>query len=153
MDCSLPGSSIHGIFQARILEWIAISSPNPPELGHIILLGRSLLWPSLPREARGWAFSTEVEGCSQLYDLAGRGAGPFFLPEVSWWGFLLLWTQLGVTGQGSMCQHTGSTVEEMVHGARWRSKRRKSRASPPLLLLWLLIHNGSGLSNNSYFLP
>ena len=23
--CSLPGSSIHGIFQARILEWIAIS--------------------------------------------------------------------------------------------------------------------------------
>ena len=25
MDCSLPGSSVHGIFQARILEWIAIS--------------------------------------------------------------------------------------------------------------------------------
>ena len=25
MDCSLPGSSIHGIFQARILEWGAIS--------------------------------------------------------------------------------------------------------------------------------
>ena len=24
-DCSLPGSSSHGIFQARILEWIAIS--------------------------------------------------------------------------------------------------------------------------------
>ena len=23
MDCSLPGSSIHGIFQARILEWVA----------------------------------------------------------------------------------------------------------------------------------
>ena len=26
MDCSLPGSSVHGIFQARKLEWIAISS-------------------------------------------------------------------------------------------------------------------------------
>ena len=25
MDCSLPGSSVHGIFQARVLEWIAIS--------------------------------------------------------------------------------------------------------------------------------
>ena len=25
MDCSLPGSSVHGIFQARILEWFAIS--------------------------------------------------------------------------------------------------------------------------------
>ena len=23
MDCSLPGSSIHGIFQARVLEWVA----------------------------------------------------------------------------------------------------------------------------------
>ena len=25
MDCSLPGSSVHGIFQARILQWVAIS--------------------------------------------------------------------------------------------------------------------------------
>ena len=25
MNCSLPGSSIHGIFQARVLEWVAIS--------------------------------------------------------------------------------------------------------------------------------
>ena len=25
MDCSLSGSSIHGVFQARVLEWIAIS--------------------------------------------------------------------------------------------------------------------------------
>ena len=28
VDCSLPGSSVHGIFQARVLEWGAI-----PELG------------------------------------------------------------------------------------------------------------------------
>ena len=25
MDCSPPGSSVHGIFQAKILEWVAIS--------------------------------------------------------------------------------------------------------------------------------
>ena len=25
MDCSLPGSSIHGVFQARVLEWGAIA--------------------------------------------------------------------------------------------------------------------------------
>ena len=25
MDCSLLGSSIHGIFQARVLEWVAIA--------------------------------------------------------------------------------------------------------------------------------
>ena len=28
MDCSLLGSSIHGIFQARVLEWVAISFSN-----------------------------------------------------------------------------------------------------------------------------
>ena len=28
MDCSWPGSSVHGIFQARILEWVAISYPR-----------------------------------------------------------------------------------------------------------------------------
>ena len=42
MDCSLPGSSIHGIFQARVLKWGAISfstsmckraPPSSPEQG------------------------------------------------------------------------------------------------------------------------
>ena len=36
MDCSLPGSSIHGIFQARVLEWGAIAFSQfyfiPPHL-------------------------------------------------------------------------------------------------------------------------
>ena len=33
MDCSLPGLSVHGVFQARILEWVAISfsrGSSPP---------------------------------------------------------------------------------------------------------------------------
>ena len=30
MDCSLPGSSVHGIFQARVLEWGAIAFSNCP---------------------------------------------------------------------------------------------------------------------------
>ena len=25
MDCNLPSSSVHGIFQARVLEWVAIA--------------------------------------------------------------------------------------------------------------------------------
>ena len=28
MDCSLPDSSVHGILQARVLEWVAISFSN-----------------------------------------------------------------------------------------------------------------------------
>ena len=29
MDCSLPGSSVHGIFQASVLEWVAIAFSDP----------------------------------------------------------------------------------------------------------------------------
>ena len=28
VDCSLPGSSVHGIFQAKVLEWVAIAFSN-----------------------------------------------------------------------------------------------------------------------------
>ena len=59
MDCSLPSSSIHGIFQARVLEWGAIVRPilflffiepifawNVP-LVSLIFLKRSLVFPIL----------------------------------------------------------------------------------------------------------
>ena len=31
VDCSLPGSSVHGIFQARVLEWGAIAFSKVPQ--------------------------------------------------------------------------------------------------------------------------
>ena len=38
MDCSLPGSSIHGIFQARVLEWVVIAfSENAATVPYINL--------------------------------------------------------------------------------------------------------------------
>ena len=51
MDCSLPGSSVHGILQARTLEYVAIpfSSPDPGiELGCPALQADNL--PSEPLE-------------------------------------------------------------------------------------------------------
>ena len=36
MDCSLPGSSIHGIFQARVLEWVAIAFSQKTEWIQVI---------------------------------------------------------------------------------------------------------------------
>jgi len=51
MDCSLPGSSVHGIFQARVLEWGAIK-PSTFYLkfkwAPCILSGKSTLTLSLP---------------------------------------------------------------------------------------------------------
>ena len=48
-DCSLPGSSVHGISQARILEWVAISSSRgsswPRDWACICFIGNSLWKP------------------------------------------------------------------------------------------------------------
>ena len=38
MDCSLPGSSVHGIFQARVLEWGAIAFSDDCVSDVLILL-------------------------------------------------------------------------------------------------------------------
>ena len=38
LDCSLPGSSVHGILQARILEWVACLPPRGPGGGLLHLL-------------------------------------------------------------------------------------------------------------------
>ena len=49
MDHSLPGSSIHGIFQARILEWVAISfSRDLPKPGTEPVSLRLLHWQADP---------------------------------------------------------------------------------------------------------
>ena len=49
MDCSPPGSSAHGIFQARILEWVAISSSmgssQPGDGTHGSYISRHILYP------------------------------------------------------------------------------------------------------------
>ena len=49
IDCSPPGSSVHGIFQARILEWVAISYfkgySRPRDQTHISWIGRQIFLP------------------------------------------------------------------------------------------------------------
>ena len=48
IDCSLPGSSVHGISQARILEWVAISfsrgSSWPRDKTRVSCTGRQMLY-------------------------------------------------------------------------------------------------------------
>ena len=54
-DWGLPGSSAHGIFQARILEWVAVSSSRGASQGLSPCLLRLLCWQvgSLPLEPPG----------------------------------------------------------------------------------------------------
>ena len=52
MDCSPPGSSVHGILQARILEWVAISfsrgSSPPRNRTHVFCIARGFFTTGLP---------------------------------------------------------------------------------------------------------
>ena len=55
MDCSTPGFSVHGISQARILEWVAISFPRgslqPRDQTRVSCIGRRILYHWATREA------------------------------------------------------------------------------------------------------
>ena len=71
VDCSLPGLSIHGILQARILEWVAISfsrgSSQPRDRTQVsCIAGQGS--PRNPSQPSGWLHDSEsrVDGCHQM---------------------------------------------------------------------------------------
>ena len=59
-DCSLPGSSVHGILQARILEWVAISSSRESswyrDWIHVSCMGRWIIYHWIPWEATSLSY-------------------------------------------------------------------------------------------------
>ena len=70
MDCSPPGSSVHGILQARILEWVAM-----PSLGGIFPTQGwklCLLFPALEAED----FPGGSDGKASVYDAGDPGSIP-----------------------------------------------------------------------------
>ena len=74
MDCSPPGSSVHGIPQARILEWLAISSSREPLDNHSKL---TMSWKDV---VISWPQGRGPGGDS---DLAGNRFWSHKIPELS----------------------------------------------------------------------
>ena len=71
MDCSRPGSSVHGILQARILEWIAIPSSRGSSQSRIEPGFPAMKTDSLPSEPPGneiVQFSSVAQSCPTLCD-------------------------------------------------------------------------------------
>ena len=64
MDCSLPGSSIHGIFQARVLEWDAIAFSGVSLKRTLILLDQDLTLRS--------QFSSVTQSCPTFCEPMNR---------------------------------------------------------------------------------
>ena len=78
MDCSIPGSSVHGISQARILEWVAISSSRgsswPRDLTHIsCIAGRFFTTepPEKPIYIHTYIYSSNSQGTYILWEYLG----------------------------------------------------------------------------------
>ena len=74
MYCSLPGSSAHEIFQARVLEWVAITDGNySHEIKRRVLLGRKTMTNldsilksrdiTLPTKVKAMVFPVVMYGC------------------------------------------------------------------------------------------
>ena len=65
MDCSLTGSSVHGIFQARVLEWGAIAFSDKARY----------LDSFLPMHLHGWKIETFIKIRQALgtAELGGKG--------------------------------------------------------------------------------
>ena len=68
MDCSLPCSSVHGIFQARILEWVSISSSrgsswtrDRTHVSRISCIGRWVLYEWATQGALTGIFSAKKQ--------------------------------------------------------------------------------------------
>ena len=70
MDCSLPGSSDHGILQARILQWVAISfsrGSSPTQGSNLSLLRCKQTLNLLSHQGSG----TGLPGKSQIFWMHG----------------------------------------------------------------------------------
>ena len=72
MDCSLPGSSVHGILQAKILEWVAISfsreSSWPRDRTWVLYIaaGFFTIWATREAHSLGMNLNQSPHICSQL---------------------------------------------------------------------------------------
>ena len=89
VNCSPPGSSVHGISQARILEWAAISSSRgssrPRNQTHVSCPGRRILYHWATREARGLdaaAAAKSLQLCPTLRDPIDGSPPGFPIPGI-----------------------------------------------------------------------
>ena len=84
MDCSPPGSSVHGILQSRILEWVAIpsfwGSFRPRDQTHISCTGRRI--PLAP-----FMLSINIEFLSYLKQQGSHKFSAYFESDIKFYSF------------------------------------------------------------------
>ena len=96
MDCSPPGSSVHGFLQTRILQWVAMPfsrrSSWPRDQTHISCIGRQVLLPlshqgsfhSLAFSRTSWSWNHTVGSSFRLASLPWQSAFVNMSPPSFW---------------------------------------------------------------------
>ena len=117
MDCSLPGSSVHGILQARILEWVAISFSN------VSLVTADLSWLPSPL-----FLLSSYQGSLPLSSFVSSGS----------------WCALIPSGSAYRLGDTGGLLESLYlpsRGMHWKQEEEWSQVGlgfqAPLCTLWV----------------
>ena len=137
MDCSLPGSSIHGIFQARILEWVAISSStgsswprDPSHVSYISCIAGSFFTTAPPGKSIAGIQPNENVGSEEVKVWKGACSRD---GEAKPWNFResevrhvqpVVWAQEEAMGSYSLCItsslwiHSQASSEQLRAGIR-----------------------------------
>ena len=133
MDCSLPGSSIHGIFQAIVLEWVAISfsrGSSPPRDWTRVscIVGRRFtVWAIWVAQAHPWGrfgWGLRMAEAGSLWTLGHPGATP--------------WRYHCITNAELICSEgvVGCETQAHIFLALWLIVRGKSGLCGKWLTVW-----------------
>ena len=87
VDCSPSGSFVHGILQARILEWITIPWGTPLSMGFSMDKARVLEWIAV-HSSRG---SSQPRDQTQAFYVSCT-AGGFFTPSATWEALIFVYS-------------------------------------------------------------
>ena len=119
MDCSPPGSSVHGILQARILEWVAKSSSRasfqPRNQTQVSCIANRFLGSDPPGKLEKWNIACRIskQGCHSY-----RWLQP---SNMSWWALRALRKEKNTCPQGGLacCDSWGCKELDATERLNW----------------------------------
>ena len=129
MDCSPPGSSVHGISQARVLEWAAMptsrGSSRPRDRTCVSCSGRWILHSS-----RLWELHSQCAFCQDI-----SPPDIHFLPLETCgieYVFMSMWASLAA----QLVKNLPAMRETWVQGLGWEDPLEKGKATHCSILAW-----------------